>query len=49
MNAARMNLAQDRVEQLLERVQANVEWLPSTAEEAVFDQELAQVAVRLAR
>lgn len=46
--AARMNLAQDRVEQLLERVQANVEWLPSTAEEAVFDQELARAAVRLA-
>ena len=46
--AARMNLAHERVEQLLERVQANVEWLPSTAEEAVFDQELAREAVRLA-
>src|SRR5262249_4494416 len=46
--AARMNLAQDRVEQLLERVQANVEWLPSTAEEAGFDQRRARAAVRLA-
>jgi uncharacterized protein (TIGR01319 family) len=45
---ARTNLPQSRLEQLLERAQANVEWLPSTAEEVVFDHALAEVAVRLA-
>ena len=45
---ARTNLPQSRLEQLLERAQANVEWLPRTAEEVVFDHALAEVAVRLA-
>jgi len=45
---ARTNLPQRRLEELLERAQANVEWLPRTAEEVVFDHALAAVAVRLA-
>lgn len=46
--AARTDLPPGRIEQLLEQVQANIEWLPTTAEEEIFDRALAEVAVRLA-
>lgn len=46
--AARTKLPQSKIEQLLERVQTNIEWLPMTTEEALFDQVLAEIAVRLA-
>jgi uncharacterized protein (TIGR01319 family) len=46
--AARTKLSKNKVEQLLDRLHTNVEWLPMTVDEEVFDQALAEVAVRTA-
>jgi uncharacterized protein (TIGR01319 family) len=46
--AAEANIAEGCLNQLLNRVQENVEWLPSTPDEAAFDRALAAAAVRLA-